>query len=527
MQKLYSAENVTVSHSDEDVRDKSYPSSSSTTPAGPDHIADYADCNLDPLPLPEPITFDEVHHAASRLKKGRSPGVDGISSDLIRQSEVLQRWVYELCSKCFEVESQPSEWLRSKVTLTKKAGKPPNEVGSYRTVMAQVSAAKVYSAVVLERISEHLDSRLHHSQCGFRKSRSTTEVIHATNILRDGCLAHGRSLCLLVADWQRAFDKLDRQYMMKCLRAADLHPKYLRIIDQSYNEAVACLTLGGETCEVKLSSGVKQGDVWSPIIFVTSLDEVLRRSIISAGHGFRLTKEDYHHRRYTRFAARSAILQEPIGCICFADDVTAPSESIEDSEKVLRALEIEGQPANLTLGIGSTGCKTKRLLINCKQPTSHGRVDVVKKFRQLGVLITDAPGYGGAVKDRIRTAGAALHKLRDIWKSHDIGLDGKMIIMRSVVFASLFYGSEALAINKEEEQMYRTFYHICLRRVLGVAPMTRLSSRSSRRAGRPRQTWIELVKQDMNDSKSTYLRLNLFTQLEFANGNVKVREPCI
>ncbi|KAF4731162.1 hypothetical protein FOZ62_012837, partial [Perkinsus olseni] len=127
MQKLYSAENVTVSHSDEDVRDKSYPSSSSTTPAGPDHIADYADCNLDPLPLPEPITFDEVHHAASRLKKGRSPGVDGISSDLIRQSEVLQRWVYELCSKCFEVESQPSEWLRSKVTLIKKAGKPPNE----------------------------------------------------------------------------------------------------------------------------------------------------------------------------------------------------------------------------------------------------------------------------------------------------------------------------------------------------------------------------------------------------------------
>ncbi|EER08475.1 conserved hypothetical protein, partial [Perkinsus marinus ATCC 50983] len=319
--------------------------------------------------------------------------------------------------------------------------------------MAQVTAAKIYSAVILNRIDGYLDSRLHHSQCGFRKSRSSTEVIHATNILRDGCLAHGESLCLLAADWEKAFDRLDRRYMIDCLRAAGLHPKYLRIIYQSYEDAVASLTLNGDECEIKLCSGVKQGDVWSPIIFVTSLDRILRESILSAGYGFRLTEENYYNRRYTRFAVRSGILQEPIGCLCFADDVTIPSKTIEESEKALRVLETEARPARLTLGIGKPNCKTKRLLINCvQQANASDRVEVVKKFRQLGILVTNTPGYRGAVKDRIRIAGASLHKLRGIWKSHDIGLEGKMIIMRSVVFASLFYGSEALAINKEEEQ---------------------------------------------------------------------------
>ncbi|EER08007.1 hypothetical protein Pmar_PMAR012825, partial [Perkinsus marinus ATCC 50983] len=73
--------------------------------------------------------------------------------------------------------------------------------------------------------------------CGFRESRSSTEVIHATNILRDGCLTHSKSSCLLAADYEKAFDRLERRYMIDCLRAAGLHPKYLRIIYQSYEHA--------------------------------------------------------------------------------------------------------------------------------------------------------------------------------------------------------------------------------------------------------------------------------------------------
>ncbi|EER14251.1 hypothetical protein Pmar_PMAR029320, partial [Perkinsus marinus ATCC 50983] len=86
--------------------------------------------------------------------------------------------------------------------------------------------------------------------------------------------------------------------------------------------------------------------------------------------------------------------------------------------------------------------------------------------RQLGVLISSEAGYVKAMLDRIRVAGGNLHRLHNIWKSHDIGIRGKMIVMRSVVFASLFYGSETMALNKEETQMHKTFYNTCLRKVI-------------------------------------------------------------
>ncbi|EER10649.1 conserved hypothetical protein, partial [Perkinsus marinus ATCC 50983] len=425
----------------------------------------YRDPEEDPQPAPAPPSPNEVFEATARLKKGKGPGIDGISGDLLNQSPVLQRWIHKICEKCFVAEKQPTEWLTSKVTLIKKGRKAADTVMSYRTVMAQVAAAKIYSAVILGRIRDQLDKRIHHSQCGFRKFRSAVEVIHATQLLRDACIAYNRPLCLLMADWKKAFDKLDRKFMMDCLQAAGIHPKYLR---DSYDR---------KTCEVKLGSGVKQGDIWSPIIFITSLDMILRRSIITAKRGFVLLREhDYNH-RHTRFSERSYSLQEPIGCLCFADDITVPTNSQGESDLALDALEEEAAPANLSLGIGEPECKTRRLLINCQHDSEHNSVAVVTEYRQLGVLISSEAGYVKAIRDRIRVAGANLHRLHNIWKSHDIGIRGKMVVMRSVVFASLFYGSETMALNKEETQMFKTFYNTCLRKVIRLPPMTTMSSK--------------------------------------------------
>ncbi|KAF4650603.1 hypothetical protein FOL46_000879 [Perkinsus olseni] len=73
-----------------------------------------------PHPLPKPIEADEgFFKAALSLKIGKSPGVDGISGDLISLSETSQKWIYEICSRCSDAEKQPSEWLKSKVTRIK------------------------------------------------------------------------------------------------------------------------------------------------------------------------------------------------------------------------------------------------------------------------------------------------------------------------------------------------------------------------------------------------------------------------
>ena len=60
------------------------------------------------------ISLEEVRKAVKKLKKGKSPGVDGITSEmLIYGGEGLLRLLTRVCNVCVAEEKVPADWVRA------------------------------------------------------------------------------------------------------------------------------------------------------------------------------------------------------------------------------------------------------------------------------------------------------------------------------------------------------------------------------------------------------------------------------
>jgi len=65
--------------------------------------------------------------------------------------------------------------------------------------------------IIRERIDRVLGPQLQETQLGFRKGRSTAEALHCMRRAAGVGEATGRTVLLLLLDWEQAFDKVRQE----------------------------------------------------------------------------------------------------------------------------------------------------------------------------------------------------------------------------------------------------------------------------------------------------------------------------
>ena len=81
-------------------------------------------------------------------------------------------------------------------------------------------------------------------------------------------------------DFKRAFDSVHRPTMWKILRSYGIPIKIINVIKLLYEGSSSCVRVGGSNTEsFEITSGLKQGDVLSPVLFVIVVDWIMRRII--------------------------------------------------------------------------------------------------------------------------------------------------------------------------------------------------------------------------------------------------------
>ena len=85
---------------------------------------------------------------------------------------------------------------------------------------------------------------------------------------------------MLFVDYQRAFDSLSRTWIWDELKVRGLPSKFINIIKEGY-EDFSCRVLheGQLSDSIKTTSGVRQGCLLSPLLFLLVMDGVLRRAL--------------------------------------------------------------------------------------------------------------------------------------------------------------------------------------------------------------------------------------------------------
>ena len=127
------------------------------------------------------------------------------------------RLVLVTLNEWWNSEKVPAEQLRSRIVLIFKNKGSSNNIDNYRPISLTNSIHKIFAAIIQKRLSDQIDPYLQKTQFGFRKGKSTAHAIHIIRRIMDIGYRAGQQLCLILLDWEKAFDKVDQEQLHKAL----------------------------------------------------------------------------------------------------------------------------------------------------------------------------------------------------------------------------------------------------------------------------------------------------------------------
>ena len=201
---------------------------------------------------------------------------------------------------------------------------------NYRGITLTSIAAKIYNALLWNRIEPKIDNILRKNQNGFQRNRSTTSQILTIRRILEGVRAKNLQATLIFVDFTKAFDSIHTGKMEQILLAYGIPKETVAAIKILYrNTKVKVRSPDGDTEYFDIVAGVQQGDTLAPYLFIICLDYVLRTSIDKIReNGFEPTKK-----RSRRYPAKTITDSD------YADDIAILANTPDQAETLLRSLE--------------------------------------------------------------------------------------------------------------------------------------------------------------------------------------------
>ena len=174
----------------------------------------------DPLYIPnielnKNITAAEVNFVIDKLKNNKSPGIDKIPNEVLKNVAV-KNCLLKLYQYYFDTGIFPSCWNRAIIKpIPKSKAKDPRVPLNYRGINLLSNIYKAYSSIINKRLSTYLESNnlLEDVQNGFRKDRNCLDHIYVLySIIKN---RKNKSLDTFVSyiDFYKCFDIIDRNML--------------------------------------------------------------------------------------------------------------------------------------------------------------------------------------------------------------------------------------------------------------------------------------------------------------------------
>ena len=287
--------------------------------------------------------------------------------------------------------------------------------------------------------------------------RSTVDGIFAVRQLVEKFRERGRNLVMVFLDLEKAYDRVPREEMWRCLRKKKVPEMYVRMIMEMYEGCTTTVrSEAGSSNEFEVKVGLHQGSALSPFLFITLLD------VLTEGLAIEMPWN---------------ILFADDGFLCAVTD----EESNVMTEEWREALELRGLRVNRVKTVGMRCNFGEERQVEVDLEIDCQRMEEVKSFKYLGSVVQDDGDLDGEMTNRIKAGWGNWKKYQGFLCDPRVPLTLKGRIQKQVVRPAMLYSAETWATRKKDERRLDVVEMRMLRWQCGLTLKDRVRSEHIRR----------------------------------------------
>ena len=365
-----------------------------------------------------PLSYEECKKALDTFQNNKAPGEDGFTVEFYMFFfDLLGHDLVASFNAAYDANELTISQRRGVITLIPKEDGSLLELSNWRPVTLLNVNCKIATKAIARRIEPLLPNLVHTDQTGFIKGRYIGENIRLIIDIMEHTKSESIPGILVSLDFRKAFDSLEWSFMMKALDIFNFGTSIKRWISTFYTKIEsAAINNGFMTNWFRPSRGVRQGCPLSPYLFVLST-EILSSKI-----------------RQEPSITGIKIFGHEIKLSQFADDTNLFCADLISVENALKTVGDFGRLAGLKLNIK----KSKAIWLGKWEKNKSYPLQLKwlhSPVRLLGIHVSYDEKGNNELNFNLKIR--KLQTKLDMWRSRDLTLFGKVLIIKEKIFTSL------------------------------------------------------------------------------------------
>jgi len=388
------------------------------------------------------LSYDECEQSLLHMKKGKSPGNDGLSVEFYQTFwKHIGELMVDSINKSYEMGQLTASQCQAVIVLLDK-GKDRTLLKNWRPISLLNVDYKIASKAVAERLKKMLPDIVNQDQVGYVTGRNITDNIRTVLDILEYTDYENISGILINIDFEKAFDSVGWRFIeIVLLEKYKFDMSFVKWIQTFYNGASSCVYNNGFTSPYfKLQRGVRQGDPLSPYIFIL-VAEILASKI-----------------RQDKEIQGISLGSRTVNVLQYADDTNGLVANVKSGKRFLQVVETFGLYSGLKLNKDKTEGMWLGKSKN-SQSTPLGIRWPKEPIRILGVYVSYDKGKCDEInfESKVSKCNSVLNE----WKGRNLTLIGRVQIVKTFIISMFLYVTSTIVMPhrymKQIDNMVRYF----------------------------------------------------------------------